>query len=139
MPGRWTFHYSLIPHAGGWESAFTEAHRFARSLRAVRTDGGSAEIPAEASLLELEPPELVLSALKIAEVGDGVVARVYNTSDEPVVGRLRFSSPSRNAQMVDLNEEPAGPAEVEGSWVSIVARPSQILTVKLGRPQTTPK
>ena len=93
MPGRWTFHYSLIPHAGGWESAFEEAHRFARPLRAVRTDRGTGSLPADGSVLEVEPHELVLSSLKIAEHGDGVVVRVYNTSDAPLQGRMRLAPP----------------------------------------------
>ena len=130
MQGRWTFHYSLIPHAGGWEAAFHEAHGFARPLSAVRSRGGSGSLPASASLLEIEPPSLVLSALKTAEDGDGVVARVYNTADAPVKGSLRLLAPQAGAETVDLNEEPQGPVETDGDRVVLSARPNQILSVK---------
>ena len=135
MPGRWTFHYSLIPHGGGWEMSFQEAHRFARPLRAVRTGRGAGDLPPEGSLVDIEPPALVLSSLKLAEDGDGVVARVYNTSDAPREGRLRLLPwPGRpahaSAQMVDLNEEPLGPANVDDGWVKLSARPNQILSVR---------
>ncbi len=142
MPGRWTFHYSLIPHEGGWETSFQEAHRFARPLRALRTDRGAGDLPPEGSLVEIEPPALVLSSLKIAEDGDGVVVRVYNTSDESQEGRLRLLPWSGRpahaaAQVVDLNEEPClpagtalGPADVDDGWVRLSARPNQILSVR---------
>jgi hypothetical protein len=35
MPGIWTFDYSLIPHFGGWQSAFDQAAAFNAPLRAV--------------------------------------------------------------------------------------------------------
>ncbi|MDP2675963.1 MAG: glycoside hydrolase family 38 C-terminal domain-containing protein [Dehalococcoidia bacterium] len=137
MPGRWTFHYTLIPHAGGWEAAFRAAHSFARPLSAVRSRGGSGSLPAAASLLEIEPPSLVLSALKTAEDGDGVVARVYNTADAPVTGSLGLLSPHAGAEAVNLNEEPClpagtaqGPVDTDGDRVVLSARPNQILSVK---------
>ena len=137
MPGRWTFHYSLIPHAGGWESAFEEAHRFARPLRAVRTDRGTGSLPADGSVLEVEPHELVLSSLKIAEHGDGVVVRVYNTSDAPLQGRMRLVPPHAGAQVADLNEDALGPPDVDEGWVKVYARPNQILNVKFNTTQET--
>jgi alpha-mannosidase len=152
MPGRWTFPYSLIPHAGavpagrqGWETSFREAHRFARPLRALRADRGTGDLTLEGSLVEIEPPALVLSSLKIAEDGDGVVVRVYNTSDVPQEGRLRLllwpgRLPHVAAYMVDLNEEPhlpagtaLGPADVDDGWVRLSARPNQIVNVRFSK------
>jgi mannosylglycerate hydrolase len=130
MLGRWTFHYSLIPHAGGWEASFQEAHRFARPLRAVRTGPGAGGLPPDGSLLEIEPPALVLSSLKTGEDGDGVVVRVYNTSDAPQEGRLCLLPPHAAARMVDLNEESLGTADESDGWVKLSARPNQILSVE---------
>jgi mannosylglycerate hydrolase len=137
MLGRWTFHYSLIPHAGGWETSFQEAHRFARPLKAVRAGPGAGGLPPDGSLLEIEPPALVLSSLKTGEDGHGVVVRVYNMSDVPQEGRLRLLPPHAAARMVDLNEEPClpagtalGTADASDGWVKLSARPNQILNVE---------
>lgn len=142
MLGRWTFHYSLIPHAGGWEMSFQEAHRFARPLKAVRAGPGAGGLPPDGSLLEIEPPDLVLSSLKTGEDGRGVVVRVYNTSGAPQEGRLRLLPwPGRSryaaARMVDLNEEPClpagtalGTADASDGWVKLSACPNQILSVE---------
>ena len=78
MIGRWTFEYSLIPHEGGWEKAFAEAHRFARPLRAVRVSRGSGGLPREGLAGRDRPAEVILSALKLAEDDGSVVVRVYN-------------------------------------------------------------
>ena len=37
MPGQWFFEYSIIPHPGGWDSAFWQAYAFNSPLRAVST------------------------------------------------------------------------------------------------------
>jgi alpha-mannosidase len=130
MPGTWRFDYSLIPHAGGWETAFREAHAFARPLRAVRSDRGTGKLPPAGSLVEIEPEAFVLSSLKVAEDGDGVVVRVYNTSGAPLRGRLRLLSAHAVAEVVDMNEEPLGPAEVDDGRVVLSARANEILNVK---------
>ncbi len=136
MPGRWRFHYSLIPHAGGWDMSFQEAHRFARPLRAVRTGRGRGTLSQEGSLVDIEPPTFVLSSCKLAEDGDAIVVRVYNTSDASQEGRLRLLPwPGRlnhaAAQIVNLNEEALGPAAADDGWVTLSARPNQILNVSL--------
>ena len=110
----------------------------------MRTDRGAGDLPPEGSLVDIEPPALVLSSLKIAEDGDAIVVRVYNTSDAPQEGRLRLLPwpgrlPHIAAQMVDLNEEPSlpagsalGPADGDDGWVRLSARPNQILGVRFG-------
>jgi alpha-mannosidase len=48
---------------------------------------------------------MVISAVKAAESGDGLIVRVYNIGDESVEGRLRLWRPFRRATLVNLNEE----------------------------------
>jgi alpha-mannosidase len=46
--------------------------------------------PAEGSFLQIASPEIVLSAWKGAENGNGYILRFYNTSDRPVTGEIQF-------------------------------------------------
>ncbi|MBI2912715.1 MAG: hypothetical protein HYY03_02205, partial [Chloroflexi bacterium] len=131
MPGRWTFHYSLIPHSGGWQEAFLEAHRFLRPLQAVRTTRGSGQAPPAASLVDIEPPGVILSSLKLAEDDDSIAVRVYNISSAPVSGRIRLNELHGAVQLVNLNEEPLGPADVRDGWIEVGLRPNEIVTFKL--------
>jgi alpha-mannosidase len=130
MLGRWKFQYSLIPHEGGWQSAYAEAHRFVRPLRAVRVSRGSGALPAMGSLIEIEPPQVILSALKVAEDDGSVIARVYNIGAEPVEARIRLGMPFSNVERVDLNEENAEPTSLEDGTVRLRLKPNEIATLK---------
>jgi alpha-mannosidase len=130
MQGRWKFHYSLIPHEGGWETAFAEVHRFARRLRAIRTSRGDGTLPPSGSLVEIEPPEVILSALKLAEDGDGVSARVYNIADREVSGSMTLHGASGAVEKVNLNEEDTATANTEDGRTILSLRPNEIATFK---------
>jgi alpha-mannosidase len=131
--GRHVFYYSLIPHGGGWESAFGQAHRFAVPPRAVVVAGGKGQLPHVNSLLSVRPDCLVLSALKEAEDGQGLIVRLYNIAAEPVAGEVRLESASGGWQAVErvnLNEEPLGPAAVRDGSVRLSLQPNEIATLR---------
>ncbi len=137
-PGRHVFEYAVIPHDGGWERDYGQAHRFATPLRARwspaplvrREPGETKQLVPSASLLELDGEGLVVTALKRAEDGDGVVVRLYDTLDRPTAGRLRLTEHWQSAQIVDMKEDPLGPAEVAEGWVRLSLRPNEIVTVR---------
>jgi len=128
--GKHVFHYSLMPHSGGWESAFVQAHRFAHPLGSVTTTAGKGELAAGASLLSIQPGTLVLSALRTAENGEGIIVRLYNIASQPTRGEVRLEEPYAAVELANLKEEPLGPAEVEDGRVRLSAKPNQILTLR---------
>jgi alpha-mannosidase len=132
MPGRWTFDYALIPHGGGWQTAFAEAHRFAREMRAVRVPGGTGEWPREKSLISLTAGAIVLSSLKLGEDDDSVTVRVYNIANEAEAANLKLRETYRGVHEVDLNEENDFPAAEQGGAVRLGLSPNQIVTLKFG-------
>jgi len=70
--------------------------------------GGPAPLlPAGEALLALEPSGLVLSSLKPAENGDGIVVRLLNPTGVPLTAILRPGFPVRAVRAVRLDEEPA--------------------------------
>jgi alpha-mannosidase len=132
MPGRWTFDYALIPHEGGWQTAFAEAHRFARPMRAVRVPGGTGEWPREKSLISLTAGAIALSSLKLGEDDDSVTVRVYNIANEAAAANLTLGEPYNEVHEVDLNEENEFPAAEQGGAVRLGLSPNQIVTLKFG-------
>ncbi|MBX3026756.1 hypothetical protein KF840_17760 [bacterium] len=64
------------------------------------------------SLLSLERNGIVLSALKPAEDGDGVIVRVLNPTDAPLEARLTIALPIRSVESVRLDESADGAAVV---------------------------
>ncbi|HSP56375.1 MAG TPA: glycoside hydrolase family 38 C-terminal domain-containing protein, partial [Dehalococcoidia bacterium] len=136
MIGRWKFQYSLIPHAGGWENAYAEAHRFVRPMRAVRVSRGNGGLPAAGSLIEIQPPEVILSALKLAEDDGSVIARVYNIGESTVCARVTLYPPSglsARAAFVDMNEENREPLSLDADdGVDVWLDPNEIKTLEFG-------
>ena len=126
--GSHIFEYAIVPHEGGWEQAHREAHEFAAPLRGRWNPAGSGLLPPSASLVEIEGEGLVLSALKRAEDGSGVIVRLYNILDRSTRGRLRLTQPWTKAEVVDLKEDLLRAATIRRGWVGLELRPNEITT-----------
>ena len=75
-------------------------------LRAVAA-GGAPLLPADQALLTIAPRQLVLSALKPADDGDGVILRVLNPTDQPLQARIEIGFSFTQVDGVQLDETPA--------------------------------
>ena len=77
------------------------------------------------ALLRLEPPELLLSALKPAEDGDGFVLRLQNPGNEASEARIELGFPVREAEACPLDEQADPSADapaLEPGWRALQAR-----------------
>jgi hypothetical protein len=101
-PGPLTFHVSLLPDG---PDIANRARAAELGLRAA-VAGASPLIDDGTSLLRLSPDTLVLSALKPAEDGDGVIVRVLNPTDEQVSAHLDFGLPVASVERVRHDETP---------------------------------
>ncbi|WP_353827709.1 alpha-mannosidase [Agromyces sp. SYSU T0242] len=82
--------------------------------------------------LAIEPAEVVLSAVKTAEDGDGLVVRVFSTADEPVTATLRPGFAIGAAHACDLEEQQIGALATDADGaVRIDLGPARIATVRL--------
>ncbi|MBI3961908.1 MAG: hypothetical protein HY335_04070 [Deinococcus sp.] len=110
-PGQHTFHYAIYLHQGTWEQGvLPEAHSFNQPLRATLATKQQGTLPLEQSFLQVEPEQLVVSALKRAEHGQGLILRVYNPTNQAVPARLRWFQPLNAVTEARLDETPLGPA-----------------------------
>jgi alpha-mannosidase len=131
-----TYNLALLETPGNWEAglAWQQALQFNAPLRAVQTAGESSPqpLPARLSFLTLDPPALVLSALKRAEdEPDRIILRFYNISDQAVPnGRVRLRGATAAAQ-VNLNEEQPQPLDLrpDGTVELGPVRPKEIVTL----------
>ncbi len=130
MIGSWSFDYAVIPHAGGWEQAYCLAHWFRTPLRARWNRGGSGLLGNEGSILDLQGDGLVATVIKMAEDGDGVVVRVYNTLDTETSGSVALREAFDRAWFVNMNEEPLSEAALSGGRVPLKLRRNEIVTLK---------
>ena len=102
-----TAEYSLIPFGGAFtlDRAAQESHSFIAPLRGVVAKPSTNTLPAVLQFVSLTPDELVLTAIKPAESGIGIIIRIYNSSDHTVSGQLTFGLPVRTIMPTNLLEE----------------------------------
>jgi len=110
-PGPAAFDYSVIPFGGPFDldAAAQEAYAFGAPLRAAVAPLAGGPLPASQTAVVLEPAALVLTAVKPAEAGQGLIVRFYNSSETAVEGRVRFGFPVGEVVPANLLEAPVGP------------------------------
>ena len=137
--GHHEFDYALVPHSGDWEAeealVLREAQAFNTPIRASVTNQHAGQLSSQATLIEVEPRELVVSAIKRSNSGEGLIVRVYNPLSCAVEASLRPGEHSRGkhphkAFVTNLQEEP----QEERLWsdaepVHFGMRSGEILTV----------
>jgi len=129
-----TFRYALVPHTGSWQQAgaFRAGFEFNNPLIARPLSQHSGGLPPKWSLLDVTPATVVLSALMPAEGGEGVIARAYEASGQPVSrARIHFTPDLLSAVEVNLIEEPVATAAAAGNSSEFDLRPFEIKTFKV--------
>lgn len=141
--------YAIYPHAGTWLDARTwqEGHAFRTPMLCVQRGAAYAgeiqtlqrqdwrhgksageSLRLRKSFLAIAPDEVVLSALKLAEDRDVLLARVYNISAEPVTACLRPGFRCNKAWRLNLDEVRGGELTVSEAEIRLELRPNEIAT-----------
>ncbi|MFB9991023.1 alpha-mannosidase [Deinococcus oregonensis] len=108
--GQHYFTYSLYPHAGDWRNGtVSEAHDLNAPLLAYQTGATGGTLPESARLLHLQNGSgLRLSALKLAEDGEALLVRLYETHGtrgRAALTGVNLLGPDEGWQRVNLLEE----------------------------------
>ncbi|HLJ34855.1 MAG TPA: glycoside hydrolase family 38 C-terminal domain-containing protein [Ktedonobacteraceae bacterium] len=108
--GQYVWDYALVPHVGDWEAdealVLREAQAFNTPVRALVSDQHEGRLPSQAMLLEVEPRELVVSAIKQSTTGNGLIVRIYNPLAHAVEASIRPAIDCTKAFVANLAEEP---------------------------------
>ncbi len=128
--GKWSFDYSIIPHAGDWRESYEQAHAFQTELRAIETGSHSGELPAQGSFISSSPAEFIISAVKQCEDGKGWLARGYNISAEKIQVNLKPFRRFARATQINLAEAEIAPLDVASDGcVSMSVVGHQVISV----------
>ena len=130
--GEHSFDLSLIPFADGVSLARIQAEAFQSSMRAVGCRQKAAVLSPQASFLQIQPAELGISAVKIAEDGEGVIVRIVNLTDAPQRATLQTLLPLSAAWQARMDETNLAPIEIQDQHrVYMELRPHEVLTLRL--------
>jgi alpha-mannosidase len=132
--GRQQFSFALYPHAADWKQAMTVRHGFDfnYTLKGMQVEAHAGALPARHSFVSAEPTNVVLTAIKKAEDGDGLVFHLYEWAGKPGEIKLEVPPGAQGATETNLMEQPEGqPLKVEGNEVSLPVKPYEIVAVKV--------
>ncbi|MGB2728796.1 MAG: glycosyl hydrolase-related protein [Halobacteriota archaeon] len=133
---RYEFRYSIHPHEGDWReaSSYKHASEFNCSLYALQL-ATAMNPPLKRSFLKIEPENVILSALKGAEEGDGVILRFYETGGEETDAEITLFREPKAVKVVNLlEEEDEGvkkELKIEGERIKLKVKPFEIVTLKI--------
>lgn len=134
--GEHTFEYSVIPHGADPLPAWQEAWGYQSPLAAMLTDVGTGQLPLHNSLVTLDNPAFILSAVKTSADGEGLIVRGYNIGEEMETVTLALGVPFAHADRVQMDEGPDDlPLSIDkNGHVQFEARPSEIVTIYFANP-----
>lgn len=134
--GRQVFEYAVMPYEGSWEEAglFREAEEYCLPLEAGAAQQREEEAQpspegAPGFFLKIGGRGVVLSSLKKAADRDGLVLRVFNTSETETTARLRFGLPVSVAYKTNLNEEILEGLAPRGNRLDVSLGPARVETI----------
>ncbi len=129
---RLAFDYALAPHAGDWRAAGVarDGQEFNQPLSARTVAAHPGRLPSRWGLLEIEPRNLVLSALKPGQHGT-VVLRLYEATGQATTLRLRLPAGVQRVDEVNLIEDPLGPVAIDAERVQLELRAFEVKTLRL--------
>ena len=135
--GHHEFIYGIAGHAKGWRDAGTDwqAQRLNAPLIAFETSKHTGALGREFSLVRISNPRIRLLALKKAEHGDEIIARMVELDGQPQSGvRLSFAAPITAAREVNGQEQEVGGATLADGTLetSFTAYQPRSFAVRLG-------
>lgn len=107
-PGPCEAHYALLPFSGpdGVSDVVAEAESFAAPVLLFAEDCHAGPDPAHRTFIALDRDDLVWSAWKPAEDGNGSVMRLYNPVGNSRRGKITLDGALRIAGECDMKEDP---------------------------------
>jgi alpha-mannosidase len=129
--GTYAYRYSIRSDAGNWAAAKAWQHgmEFNLPLMGVVSEDelSSKVLPTSQSFLSVTGGSLVVTALKKADKGGGVVMRLYEAAGETANTTVQFLGKQRGLRSVNMLEEPiAG-----GNQQTLSVRPYEIDTIEI--------
>ncbi len=131
--GHHHFAYALYPHGGNWKQALTvrQGYDFNYHLVAIQVEPHAGALPAHFSFVKTDPDNVVVTAMKKTEDGNGLLVRFYEWAGKPANVTLTLPKGILSATEANLMEKPEGaPLSVsDGRQVTVPVTPFEIQTV----------
>ncbi len=111
------FKYTLLPHRGGWESAGTvqRARELNQPPIPVVESYHPGVLPQNDTFIQIDQSNVIASALKKAECGEGYILRLYETIKQTTQATIQLPKWGRTIQVE------FGPCEIKSFFIPMEA------------------
>ncbi len=131
--GEHRFSYALYPHGGSWKQALTmrQGYDYDYHLEAMQVPAHGGDLPASYSFVKTEPDNVVVTAMKKTEDGNGLLVRFFEWSGKQTNVTLTLPPGVVSATLANLMEKPLGGdlPVTNGREVTVPVTPYEIQTV----------
>jgi len=108
--GRHEIRYAFYPHAGGPDAGEVARQAMEYEYQCLMAQGGMPAVPLNRDLLAVDPRQVLVTAVKPAESGEGFVVRGYEPAGQTASLVVGGALSTRPVQAVNFLEEPTGEA-----------------------------
>ena len=131
--GRHEFTYALYPHARTWREAQTVRRGYELNSKLITAQTGNHQgtLPPEYSFIQVQPDNVVLTAVKKAEDENALILRFYEWVGKESEVSIQLPPGAESAYDTDLMEKPTGSLVLQKGAVTVHTKPYEIKTVKV--------
>jgi len=131
--GKHSFTYSLLPHKGGWREAQVPRRAWELNDRLIgkQLTAGSVELAKTNSFIEVDKDHVMVSAIKQAENGEGIIIRLYEDQNRRGEVNISFNSIPVRAMECDPFEKEIGDASIVDGNLQFHIKPFEIRTFRI--------
>jgi len=133
QPGEHVYRFSVATHSGALvrHEAVRQGLEHNAPLQVVFAKPAAGTRPDSASFISVSQPNVIVSVVKKAEKGKGIVLRCYETDGQDAQATIAFASPIRSAWHTDLLERNGNPANVVNGQLVVLIGKHAIETYRL--------
>jgi alpha-mannosidase len=140
--GHHSFSYSLYPHKGDWKQALSvrRGYEFNYKLAAMQVESHEGTLPAMHSFVDIKQKNVILTAMKKPEDGNGLLLRFYEWAGKAGDVQLTVPPNATDATVTDLMEQPQGLAlQLQGTnQITVPVHPYEIVSVRVNYANNSP-
>jgi alpha-mannosidase len=127
------FIYSLYPHGGNWRDAQTIRRGYELNYKVVpiQTENHQGPLPPEYRFVQVQPDNVVLTAVKKSEDDQALILRFYEWAGKESDVTLQLPPKAQSASETDLMEKPIGTLAPQNNAVKVHTKPYEIKTVRV--------
>ena len=133
--GEHHFTYSLMPHMGDFREAgvIDEACALNQPLYESHVEKQSGNLPEAYSLVSVDKPNAVITAVKKAEADDGLIVRLYDSYDCKSNVTVTVPNEYVKAELCDMMENTIVELSIKNGEVTLPLSNFEIITLKFSK------